>query len=304
MDFDIKQLVELANSAAGVRVVELPTLDGITPIGVASPREQGRVSIEDAKKIYDNWRTAPERIEGVAEVTEVQSFVDLVNRHKNSESAIFSDFRGRSVLAVIDYHEATTIAADAKPHFCRHRVHMGYRFSVEWSAWASKNTILQEQEAFAQFVEDRIADMVTVPKDIGDPIEATYGLRFGTPAEILTVSRGLELSVSMNVKEVVNLQNGVAQIQFEEEHDAKDKNGQKITVPGLFALSIPIFDGGEKDTVIFRLRYKRAGGRLKWAIYLLNAEKLVKERLTADFAWIAEQTKLPVYAGMPEAIDG
>ena len=71
---------------------------------------------------------------------------------------------------------------------------------------------------------------------------ATSARGVATPAQLIQLSRGLQVNVSSVVKNIVNLASGEASIAFDEQHT--DGDGQPLKVPGIFMLSIaPFFMG-------------------------------------------------------------
>jgi hypothetical protein len=49
-----------------------------------------------------------------------------------------------------------------------------------------------------------------------------------------------------------------------------------------------------------RLRYRVAGGSIRWQFVMFNPGTFVAERVRADLAMVAEVTGLPVFEGTPE----
>ncbi len=122
--------------------------------------------------------------------------------------------------------------------------------------------------------------------------------RIGTPIQIFELARGLEINVGGKVKQNLKLQSGEAKISFVEEHTGKD--GAPITVPGAFALSIPLFYNEEPITIPVRLRYRIVGGSIVWIYKLFRVDRLVAEAVKLAKDDVRTKTGLPVYEGSPE----
>jgi len=100
------------------------------------------------------------------------------------------------------------------------------------------------------------------------------------------------------VRNVVTLQSGEGQILYDEVH--KDMAGNKIIVPGLFMLSIPIFYMGLPVRVPVRLRYRASGGDITWFYDIYRPDTFVTERIREDLRIVGRDTALPTFEGTPE----
>ncbi len=297
MEFDIKQVIDLASASAA----EYPELEvegvGNTVRFVALPIGAGMMKIESLKPIIDSYRLAPEYRKGTATALTLEGFIDLTKRHADKNSAVFAQIltTAPKLLAVIDYH-----TADHKPRFGTHRVSYTYPTTPEWQAWLAKNGEKMGQEAFAEWIEDHIVE-IGDPDEYGDreTVEALFRTKLATAADIFTLSKGLEVNVESNVKDFRTLANGAVQVSYEEIQ--KDGAGQPLVIPGLFIVRIPFFVGGEAVELIARLRYRKEGARLRWFYELWRWEVAFRTALMGDLATIAEVTGLPVFEATPEA---
>ena len=196
--------------------------DGKTAAQIAVLRSGDSKEVVDLKSIIDNWRDKPQRVVGTSKVQSPVSFAELVLRHKNEASALFCDAGAApSLTAVIDYH-----GAKASPEWAKHRIHYAFPLSDEWQFWKgvmAKGRLTQED--FAYLVDERIADMVSAT-DEEKTAAQEIDLRVATPAEMLTLSRGLLIRVSQVVKEARNTGSGADQIVFDETHEGE--NGQPV----------------------------------------------------------------------------
>jgi len=156
-----------------------------------------------------------------------------------------------------------------------------------------------DQGDFAAFLEDHIADLSSPEDAEREDHERTFGVKVATPAELIQLSRGLQVFSGVQVKNAVTLQSGEASIVFEEEH--RDAACNRLQVPGLFILSIAPFFMGELTRIPVRLRYRLAGGRLTWSFQIYRPDIAVTDRLRADLDVIRRDTALPVFEGAPEA---
>ncbi len=163
----------------------------------------------------------------------------------------------------------------------------------------------KRQEEFAQFIEDRIAD-------IGDPEESgkealdfaeLIHAEYASPSKLLQLSTGIEVHAHMKASKKVNLSNGETQIQFAEEHDTRNDEGP-IKVPGAFLLNIPIFEGDEDRVMLpVRLRYRlsKEDGNIHWNYSIYRADKAFDTTLRERAEKASGEAALPLFFGAPEA---
>lgn len=295
---DLRYLAELARDASGMESFPIRT----TGLGEGLPEEvpalwdpkNGRMI--DAKPIIEAFRLRPERRAGTAHARTLASFIDLLNRHKDEHSAIFADtsWQQPSMTAVVDYHRT-----DREPRHGQHRIVYDFPLSEAWQAWLKMNGEVMAQGDFALFLEERIAELASPMDAERAEYERLFQTKFATPAELIGLSRGLQVRVGQNVKQAKVLQSGEAEIVFEETHT--DAAGNRLIVPGLFMLSLPIFFEGAPVRMPVRLRYRAGAGGIRWFYQLYRADDWVTDRIRQDLALAAQKTGLPAYEGRPEA---
>lgn len=272
-------------NAAGVLV--LPA--GRTPVSI--------------KKFLDEYLPTPERREGTARAFSLDSFIALFDRFATSASAVFANpdkpLGLPSLTAVFDYHPAT-VGEDRPTDWLKHRAVFQPQLSDEWKAWLLKNGTFMSQADFAAFMEDRITNVI-VP-NLDDPKLKTFAElvqgTFAEPADLVKLSRGLEVNVGSQVKSAVRLSSGEISIQYTETHS--DGTGAPIKVPNLFQVCIPVFYAGEWYRMAAWLRYKVSGGSVSWAYQLVQPELVFKSAFEEMAKAVAERTNRPVLFGAPE----
>lgn len=283
----------IIEAVKGLSQVEaVPGLDGL---GIIIP---GDKELRSLKPLLDEFRDRPERRSGTVGITDLRSFSAFMNRFKGGPSVVFSDDAVPRLVGIVDYH-AETFTGD--PAFCRHRVLYDFPISDEWKAWEKKDAEGMTQADFAEFVEDRVGDLV-VATDPTDPLVvrvSSMGGTLATPAKVLEVSRGFSVHANEAVKSAINLQSGETQVQYESAHS--DAGGGSVKVPGWFLIAIPVFRNGASYLLAVRLRYRLQGGRIIWFYQLHQPRKVFDHAIAEAEASVAEQTGLPVYRGRPEA---
>jgi hypothetical protein len=223
-------------------------------------------------------------------------------RFADEDSALFAveDPRAPRLISVLDYHRATSEGA---PRFGEHRGVYSFPLSDEWKAWQAVPEKM-DQGTFAAFLEERITDVLD-PAAVGDGSKrfaAELGLALASPTRLLELSRGLSVRVESKVASHVNLSTGETQIAFGESH-ASGEGGGPLKIPGGFIIAIPVFRGGDLYTIAVRLVYRvhRSEGKVQWGLRLHRAERVFLDAFNGAASLAAEQTKLPLFYGTPEA---
>ncbi len=288
---DNKALIDLARATLDVQPLTLAGVD------IASvPRADGGRDIVSLEKFREELRDAPKRIKGTATAATVASFIDLVNRHKDAASALFGAFstNGGALTAVIDYP-----ANGASPRFGQHRIRYAFPVSPEWAAWSAADGKTKTQTEWAEFIEDRIADLAAPDDAERSAYEGPFSTTIATPAELITLSRGLAVTAEARVKQTRVLSSGEVEISYEEVH--KDASGDKLRVPGLFIVRIPLFVGDDPTRLLARLRYRVKDGKIVWFYQFCRADVVVLDAMVRALEDAAKATALPAFEGSPEA---
>ncbi|APO74234.1 hypothetical protein AM571_CH01398 [Rhizobium etli 8C-3] len=294
----IDEITSLADKAASqLATVKLTQpIPGVpTEIPVFVDRERGVIG--GVHSLFEHYRFSPARKTGTAKVTTLESFIDLVTRHGTNDSAIFANtnWQKPSLTAVIDYHRTTPGGAADNG---KHRIHYEFPLSEEWQAWNAIDGKPLEQEQFAQFIEDHIAELAAPDDQESEDFRHKFSFRVAYPTELVTLSRGLQVFSETRVKNAVTLQSGEGQITFEEEH--RDSNGNKMDVPGMFILAVPPFFMGDPARIPVRLRYRLSGGSIKWIVKLYRPDVYITQQVLRDMERAASETGLPHFQGAPE----
>ncbi len=296
---DLAIMAELGTKANGVEIVTLAKPEGMLGVPDSIPvalKRGDSPAVSDLANLFNSYRTHPHRKSGTAKAQTFEAFCGLTNRHKTADSTIFADmdWRNPSLTAIIDYHENRQggLADNGK-----HRIHYAFPLSEEWKAWLKMDGEAMKQQDFAWFLEDRILE-VSSPEAADANYEQQFGVKIATAAQLVELSRGLNVRVDSVVKNAVTLQTGEASIQFEETHT--DAAGQPLKVPGLFMLNIAPFFMGDKVRIPVRLRYRVVGGKVMWFYNIYRPDLVITETVRAALFEAKRETELTAFEGTPE----
>lgn len=269
--------------------VEAPLL--ILPAGLTA---------HSVKQHLDEYRTAPERRKGRANLGDIASFVAHAKRFADSGSALFANASPSSptLTSVLDYHFD---GADGMPRFCEHRGVYAFPLSDEWQAWTSRNGKQMTQADFAAWVEDRITDVID-PAQAGEGARGfaeAAGVSFASPSKVLELSRGLSVRATQRVQNATNTTTGEASIVFVSTHEAEQ--GGPLKVPGAFLIGIPVFRGEGPYQIAVRLRYRVRDGSISWFCEMYRADRVFDFAFREACELARTQTGLPLFVGTPEA---
>lgn len=266
------------------------------PASVPVAFDRKAQAFRSVKSLVEDFRNAPDRRKGTATVDTLDSFISLVNRHKDERSALF----GRCVwpdpklTAVIDYDDA---AGEARNR--QHRIVYAFPLTEEFKTWVEMNAKPMPQDVFAAFLEEHSAELSSPTDGERSEYERLFNEKMATPSEVVALSRHLEVFVAARVKNGIRLQTGERTVEFTEEH--QNSKGEAVVIPGIFMVSVPAFIDGDPVRIPARLRYRIVSGDIKWFYQLYRWEFYLREQVGYDLKTAATETDLPAFEGAPEA---
>lgn len=296
----VESIAELAKSAVGATILKVDTEglgDGLpATVPILFDHRPNGVGLKALKDEIERFRKKPERRDGTARASTLISFADLINYHKDASSVLFakSDWPSPNLTAIIDYH-----TSEHKPRHLSHRIVYDFPVTDEFKAWIDRDAKPFSQTEFAAFVEDHAAELASPLAAEKSEYEALFKASFATPSTMVTLSRGLQVTVEAVVKNHVTLQSGEGEILFAEEH--LNSKGDKLTVPGLFMVSVPAFVDGEPVRIPARLRYRVNGGKVTWFYQLYRWKFWLRTRVQQDLVEVGKETGIKTFEGTPEA---
>lgn len=263
-------------------VVFEPAAAGTVPVMVLP---EG-MHIESCLPMLDARAAHPHRQQGTITAHTLSSLLALTGRFARAGTTVYVDVDERGageVLTVFDHHEGMTAG------------HAGFRAlhklkaSAAFLVWSSKGTQWMKQREFAEFLEDRMMDLVAV--DANSPLAPVASMmftRFADPTEVRVAARGLSLKVEQEVTNAVTLETGEVSVVFAEKHS---RQGGAVEVPKLFAVQCPVWEQGAAYQIPVKMRYRVNGGAVEWNVQALMLDRVVAHAVEALAASVEEGVK-------------
>ena len=315
MDINVKEAIDkIAGMAAPTTVSLAAPVSGIVPV-MAVPNG---TSLQSIKRFVDEFAAKPDRRKGTDTVQDLESLVEWTNRHKDAGTVLFCDTTREAprLLSIVDYHLAVEdgkeggLTGDATARFGAFRAHYEFPLSEHWKAWREVDGEQMDQSDFAEFLENRVLDLIApdigtdgdgnevkkLPQQVAELL-ARLGGRCALPQDIITLSRSLDITANSRTATRVDVQTGEGALMFEETHVGADK--QKVAVPKLFMICIPLFDKSPFHYRIpVRIRYRLNGG-IKWTFTMFGADDVIDAAIKEAAEHVKTSTACPLFYGVP-----
>jgi uncharacterized protein YfdQ (DUF2303 family) len=204
-------------------------------------------------------RPAPTRKTGVIRTRSVKDFIALVNREKVADTIILCDLaqdKG-ACRAIVDYHNA---GGSGIPQWGEYLIDLNLTTPPEFAAWQAMFGRYMGQVAFAEFIEERHAD-------ISNPDGAT----------ILEVALTLQEAKKVEFVSGVRLKNGDTSLTYTEQSETKAGKKGDIEVPEKIQLFLPPYEGFGGQFIDCVLRYKIEGGSLSFMVKPMNIAQVFRQ---------------------------
>lgn len=227
--------------------------------------------------------TNPVRAKGNVTVQELPSFARYVEKFGSSATAIFAVLDPASgnvqLSAVLDYHKGHEDGGDAG--WKQHIVIFNPPLSEEWCAWTENNGEQMDQRGFAEFLEDRIGDVV---KPSG--------------AELLEIGKTFKASKQIDFRSAQRLSNGTVQFTYNESVDGVAGASGNVPIPETFTLGLPMWRRDLKRyEITAKLRYRLGEGKLSLWFELVNLPKVIEHAHAELLNNVEKATKITPFLG-------
>lgn len=130
------------------------------------------------------------------------------------------------------------------------------------------------------------------------PRKALYKLRrkrFATELHMERFAQGIEITNNSKAAQSYDIKSGQKTLTYKDEH--LDKDGRAVKVPELFLIRIPVFENGVRHLLPVRLYYRLFNGSVKWALTLIEPERMIRLAVEAAARDAAARTGLPLFFG-------
>lgn len=215
----------------------------------------------------------PSRKRGSVALGNVESFIRYCKDQQfNAAGYLYADPDSYTITAVFNDQQG-----DA-PGWRDFRAVFKAEPTRELAEWLKHDREPLEQEAFAVFIEDNIADVI-------EP----------SGADLLQIALTLQAKVDVNFSSARRLDNGQVQLQYTETIDARAGSGA-IEIPREFKLGMRLFRNAEPWKLKARFKYRLSAGKVKFWYELDRVQTILDEAFASYVAAVAG-TGYPVLIG-------
>lgn len=214
----------------------------------------------DVTGIIERAGQAPNRKTGTVQLSDISSFnVFVADQGEPGKVYIYADPEARTLTAVLNDH----VHSDEEAGWRDHRAVFKAELSREFSTWMRSDKKPMEQEEFAIFLEDNIADVVEPSGEL-----------------LLQVALTLQAKTEVNFSSHKRLDNGQVQFTYNETIDARAGTGL-LEIPREFTIGARLFKNGDGYKVRARLKYRLHSGKVKFWYELDRAENAIEDAFQA-----------------------
>lgn len=220
----------------------------------------------------------PRAKRGHVTVHDSASFGAYFARHYiPGRTEVFADVTTGRITATFDAHQE---GAEGLAGWAQHLLTLNLQADPSWTAWTTNNGKLLPQGAFAEFVEQRVADII-------EP----------SGADMLEVATTLEATRTATFDaKAVRLDNGDRRFAFAETTTAQAGTRGVLDVPSRFVVRCHPYLGGPFARVEAALRYRVTDSGLHIGYALIAPEDAVRSVFDAVVTEVEEKTG-PVFRG-------
>ena len=208
---------------------------------------------------------------------------------KNANPVVFADRKTLSFVAFLDYHHQGAAAGDITEENHRwldHTACLQYEHSLQFKRWKEKDGVKFTQSAFAEFLEDNLADIV-----------APSG------SEVLSFAATLEATSTEVFKSSVKLSTGETKFTFTNERTGD----QDTKIIDQIIIGIPLWERGEKVQISAKLMHRleevkdTTSKQVKFWFKLRQLDAIIDTLWAEDIGFLRTSLQgiAPVYEGIP-----
>jgi len=215
----------------------------------------------------------PDRIAADLVFRDLVSFMDYVNKFKNEDTLLLAHRDSHSIRAIIDYHRPT------QPKYCQHKAKLELQPDPHWDQWLKFNGKEMEQEAFAEFLEDHLRDIVSP-----------------AAADLMAAVNAFTVEGSLKFSRIQRTLDGTVKFELLDERKASIET---VVMGDKFGLRLRAYRGQETPRDLgakLRYRLSKEGDLTLWYV-LKDVEEFVEESWFTMCGTVEEHTELKVFEG-------
>lgn len=218
----------------------------------------------------------PPRKSGTTTVRDARSWTAYFAKHSSDASEVYADAERLTVTAVLNAHGADEAS------WGDHRLVLALRTTDAWKQWLHMDGELMDQEAFAEFLEDHLPELL-------DP----------SSADMLEIAQSLQAATKVDFQSGVRLASGQRQFQYVETTTTKAGQKGQLTVPEQFTIGLVPFEGSEGYRLTARLRYRITDRGLRMGYKLERPADVLRTAFADVVNVIDGDIEQPVMNGTP-----
>jgi len=220
----------------------------------------------------------PRRSRGTVSVHDAAGFAQAVQQRVGENPdfppVVYADEEQMSLVAVLDDDYP------GEPAWRSYRVQLAVRKRPEWMHWRRADGNLMNQEAFAEHIEDGLAELVTP-----------------APGVMLDIAQTFSASTTGRFKGGHRLADGRRQFIYEEELEASAGDSGTVAVPEIIELAVRPFFGADRFAVTARFRFRLRSGELTLGYKLDRPDDVERAAFAAIVDGAAEALGVTPIAG-------
>lgn len=262
----VQSVIDIAQQAAEPAELEPGSVYAfVTPSGVHKVDLTG-----------PEYKDQPDRKTGTTTVRDAVSFLAYWTKHSDSASEVYADAEKLTITAVLDAHLASAA------RWGGHHLHIALRETEAWKQWMRCDGHLLSQDAFAEFLEDHLPELL-------DPDSAT----------MLEIAQSFQAAVKVDFQSATRLSSGQRQFQYVETQTSKAGQKGTLSVPETFTIGLVPFEGSEGYKLTARLRYRITPDGLKLGYKLERPDDIRRTAFADVVKAIGQEIDTPVMNGTP-----
>ena len=229
----------------------------------------------DVRKDLEKYDPQPRRKTGAYTLTDVESFVEYLDKHGLDQTELWANDKASTIRAVINAHDADHLAAGWGDHTAT----LTLPYTQDWKDWTSRDNKLQAQTEFAEFIEDHLPNFVTP-----------------TGADMLELAQSFQATTKVDFDSSQRLKSGETQLTYAETTTAAAGKKGTLAIPDTFELALQVHERGPVYRVKARFRYRINGGNLHLAYRLDRVDDVRRHAFDEVVVKVAADTGRQVWS--------